>query len=267
MAGQKELAQKWFRTGMTSLKKAEDLISEMEREENFSPDFTVWTPYKFILSAVSEADFRGMGLEEEEKLVDELSVRVLSKTKDMDLSGPGFDVNARIDYAILLTRKKKYTEAESIFRNLIAEDPGIVGPAFNNFAVELRKNGEYGMAFLIYKEVLEYEIPDRDIVIKNFVTAGRRYAKMKAEESDLEKSVQIYKDLLNYATLEHGRDWVLCERSVTHLAMRDQAQASSCLMEALYLNPKLLEAKESEAFPELKSLIGDMATRLTRIVF
>ena len=90
---------------------------------------------------------------------------------------------------------------------------------------------------------------------------------MKGEESDLEESIQIYKDLLNYATVEHGREWVLCERSVTHLAMRDPPRASSCLMEALYLNPKLLEAKEFESFPELKSLIEDMATKLTRVAF
>lgn len=258
----KEKAKKWFSLGIQSIQKAKSLIDQREKEEGASSQRPLTDSYKHILSSLAVADFRDLGLEEEEEEIDLFLSKVLFDAKNVNFLDPALDVNARIDYAVLLTRKKNYQEADSVFRGLIQNDPANVGPAFNNFAVELRKNGEFEKAFQVYLELLKYDIPDRYIVLKNMVTAGRKYAQWLRDESRFEEAIASYKNILIYASKIEGREWILCDLASTYLEINDPAQACSRLLEAAYVNSKLTQAKEFHQYKDLVDLKQEIFKKL-----
>lgn len=263
----KNKAAQWLEMGMNALTKAEALADEVKANDAlFAPGEERSCAYKGIMTALAEADVRGLGLADgvEERL-GELTDRVFQKTKSINFADRNLDSDARLDYAILLARRRHYQEAERIFRELIAHDPSHVGPAFNNFAVELRKNGEFGKAFQIYMELLKFEIPDRDIVIKNLMMAGGKYALALRNEMKMDEAVTAYKNVLIYAGKSDGREWVLLDLAMTFLEMQDQAQASSRLVEAVYLNPNVMETRRfKEEFGDLASLRQEIMKKFTR---
>jgi tetratricopeptide (TPR) repeat protein len=265
--GDKEGAKKWFSLGSQTLKAARNLIQRRGKQKDRYLTSSLNQSCKFILSAMAAADFRGLGLEAEEEEIRDLTSEILFNSKEVDFLNPDLDVNARIDYAILLTRKRHYQEAETIFRELIEDDPKNVGPAFNNFAVELRKNGEYEKAFQTYMELLKYEIPDRDIVTRNLVTAGRRFALTLRDRGLYEEAVRSYKNMLIYSEGQEGKEWILCDLASTYMALKDRSQASTRLLEAVYVNPELVRSPEFLAYKDLMELKQDIINRLSASFF
>lgn len=257
-----ENARRWHKLGIDSLNRAEQIAARLTEREEYTLENILESPYKSIISALAEADLRGLGMRDAEAEITDTLARVFHNIQEVDFSAAGLDVDVRIDYAVLLTRQKNYIEAENIFRELIRQDPARVGPAFNNYAVELRKNGEEGKAFNAYLELLKYDIPDRDIVLQNFVTAGRRYARALRDEKKYEQAATAYKNILIYAVGVDGREWVLCDLAMAFMEMGDPAQASARLMEALFLNPGLMEDEGFEPYGELRSLKDEMVKRL-----
>jgi len=131
---------------------------------------------------------------------------------------------------------------------------------YNNFAVELRKNGENGRAFEIYLDVLKYDVPDREIILENMKTAGLKFAEEFRGNMKLDEAIAVYKKILQQNPRK--REFILCEMAMTYLEMQDQASASSRLMEAIYINPKLTEAPEFRSYGDLYNIGAEMIKKI-----
>jgi len=259
-----EKARRWVEAGLKNIGEAVSVVRKTQRDSRQYPGFVSRsTPYGSILFALAEADLRETGLDAEWSKVVSLTEKILEETRDIDSENPDFEINVRIDRAIILARNMFYEEAEKIFRDVIEKNPEAAGPAFNNFAVELRKNGEYGKAFEIYLELLKYPVPDRAIIVENMVTAGLRYGSALRKEGKRDKAVVAYKDILIHKAQGRGKETTLCELAMTYLELGNNAEASSRLIEAVYLNPDMMkEPGFTGRYPGLSALGKEMAEKL-----
>lgn len=253
-----------FAMGMKYLEDAEKLTDTMAKEYAHTPERLPPEPYAPMLAALVDIDPRGLGLTGHEPRFSELVSRMMGKTGGVNAENSDVDVDIRIDKAILLTRQGDYEEAEKVFRDIIKVDPEAVGPAFNNFAVELRKSGQYGKAMVMYEELLGFDIHDKEIVAENYKTAARRHASALREKMRFTEAVAVYDKLLSLTAKSKGREWILCDQAETYLEMQDQAMASSRLMEAVYINPNLYETEEFKKYSDLANLRSEMMKKLTR---
>ncbi len=256
-----EQAQKTFEMGMRHLKLSENLIEESLRKNKDYPEKLYVPSYAPLLGALAETDIRGLGLKEAEQEIEKLTAKYIEKAKSVDYSADNISIDERIDHAILLTRGGFYGEAEKIFRTVIDKDPSHAGPAFNNFAVELRKKGQYGKSFETYKELLQFKIPDKNIVVENMKKAGLAYAGKLKEDIKLNEATVVFKGIL--AANPKKPEWILCELAETYLEMNDHRQASNRIMEALFANPAIASKREFKKFKNLKSLISEMSEKLS----
>ncbi|MBI5636372.1 MAG: hypothetical protein HZA03_00210 [Nitrospinae bacterium] len=259
-AGDKAKAKQWFEDGMKHLRQAAGQVKKMEDDNLQTPENLPSIPFAPILMALAAADIRGLGLPAEEEEMAAFAKMALEKIRARE--GMISDVSAatRIEEAVLMARYGQYREAEKIFREVIAEDTEHAGPAFNNFAVELRKNGQHGKAFEIYGELLRLDIPDRDIVVENMKSAGLRHAAALKEAGRADEAVDVYRALL--AVHPQGREWILCDLANAYVAMREPAQAAFTLMEAIYINPKLMESPQFAPYKALAGLRDEMMKKL-----
>ncbi len=259
-----EDAKKWLDRGFDALDDAEAIIEELEDEAVLHPEKALDNPYGHIISALTVADIRGLGLQDEEDRIDEIMTRTLAKSKESSFAVIGDDIDSKIDYAILLARSKYYHEAENVFREVITQDKDSAGPAFNNFAIELRKNGEYGKAVDIYIELLEYDVPDKDIIRQNLITGGLHYAKKLRGDFENEEAESVYKKILENSGRIDGREWVLCDFAMLNFETHNKAAAASRLMEAVYINPKLLRSERfNKNYLDLVRLSREMVSKFT----
>ncbi len=253
-------ARQWFDTGMKYLADAETIVKKMEQDNRNFPEKLPAVPYAPILSALAESDIRGLGLEGIDEQVDAFAAAMLQKSMAQEDAISDNSVDTRIDRAILLTRYRQYEEAERIFRAVAAEDPVNTAAAFNNFAVELRKNDQFGKAFDIYRELLVNNIPDRDIVVENMKLAGLKHAAALKGRMRHDEAIAVYRAIMDHRP--KSREWVLCELANTFLEMQDQARAAFTLMEAIYVNPKMMESEKFAPFSDLASLRKEMMKKL-----
>ncbi len=255
-----EKAKKWFALGIKHLKDAVRLNEILLKDSEMSgvPN----TAYGSLLDALVIGDLRGLGLKGEEEQLWEISSKLVKEIITWDHLDGELDVDVRIDKAILLARSGYYEEAEEIFRQIIREAPSNTWPTLNNFAVELRKNGEVGRAFEIYLEILEHDIPDKDIVIENLKTAGVCHAARLREEFKQEEAIPVYKKILTKNP--KGKEWILLDFAMTLLEKQNQAKASLRLMEAIYINPRLMELEKfKQSYSDLGNLQEEMIKKLT----
>ena len=259
--GEGEEAKKKLALGLNNIKVAKQKINELVKKNADSPEKIPENPYAPLIATLVDSDIRNMGVEDAEKEIDKLTSEVLEAAGSIDYLDPSVNIDVRIDYALLMTRNHQYEKAEKILRAIIKEDVQNVGPVFNNFAVELRKSGQNGKSFEIYSELLTYDIPDKDIVIENHKIAGLRYGNELRDDFKMDEALSTYKKILEFRP--KGREWVLCELAMSYLELQDQAQASCRLMEAIYINPDLMEAKHFAQFQDLKNLRAEMVKKLT----
>ncbi len=253
-------AKQWFADGMMHLRQAAEQVIKMEDGNMQTPEYLPPIPYAPILAALAAADIRGLGLAAEEEDLAAFARMALEKIRERREMASDVSAETRIEEAILMARYGHYREAEKIFREVIAEDVEHAGPAFNNFAVELRKNGQYGKAFEIYCELLRLEIPDREIVMENMKNAGLLHAAALNKSGRMDEAADVYRAVLAFHPAE--REWILCDLALTHLSLDDRAQASLTLMEALYINPKLMEGPRFEPYGQLTALRDEMMNKL-----
>lgn len=258
-----EKAVKWFDLGIKHFNMAESLVDKMISENIDSPERLPKTPYSTITSALAESDIKGLGIDNMEKQVSELIARVIKKTDSVDYLSSEIDIDNRIDQAILLVRNKKFEKAEKIFRTIIDEDPSQVGPVFNNFAVELRKNGQEGKAFDIYIELLKYDISDKNIIIENLKRAGTNYAAHLRKNFKQKEAIPIYKTILG--NNPQSKEWVLCDLAMTYLEMQNRTQASFRIMEAIYIDPGLMTKEKFKPYMDLVNLKKEMVKKLSEL--
>lgn len=259
-AGDKPKAKQWFENGMKHLRQAADQVKKMEDENMQTPENLPSIPFAPILAALAAADIRGLGLPAEEEEMGAFAKIALEKIRAREGMISDISPETRIEEAVLMARYGNYREAEKIFRDIIAEDTEHAGPAFNNFAVELRKNGQHGKAFEIYVELLRLDIPDRDIVTENMKNAGLRHAAALKDTGRADEAAEVYRAIL--AARPKGREWILCDLALACLSMGNRAQASFTLMEALYINPKLMESPRFEPYKTLADLRDEMLKKL-----
>ncbi len=259
--GGPEKSKTWFTLAMRHLTDAKRLIDKTKLVYSANPEVLPKALYAPVVNALTEADFRGLGFKEAEDQVADLAIKVLHETDTLEYLDSDVDVDTRIDQAILLTRNKEYEKAEKIFRELVDQEPENAGPAFNNFAVELRKNGEEDKAFQIYKELLRFDIPDKDIVVENLKTAGLNYAAKLRDDFKSEEAISVYKNILSHSP--KGKEWILCDLAMAYLELQNQAQASCRMMEAIYVNPRLTELEKfQQSYSDLLSLKEEMFKKL-----
>lgn len=255
-------AQKWFELGIVHFRNAESIIDDMVLKNKDAPEGLQKTPYSAIVSALTKEDIRGLGFEKMEDQISSLTARVVEKTHSVDYLDPRIEIDTRIDQAIILTRNKNYEKAEKVFRQIIHDDPAQVGPAFNNFAVELRKNKQVGRAFEIYVELLKHDVSDRDIIIENLKVAGRNHAHHLRQSFKQKEAINVYQAIIK--NNPQDKEWVLCDLATTYMELQDKTLASSTLMQAIYINPRLMSSKKFESYKELFSLKDEMVKKLSR---
>ena len=248
----KELVGKWFALGIKHFSLAENIINNMIEENKNAPERIPDAPFAPLVNAITECDIRGLELEEMEKQLSELTLKVIEKSQSVDYLSSAIDIDVRIDQAILLTRTKNYEKAEKIFRQIIKDDVSLVGPAFNNFAIELRKSGNEERAYHILREIIDYDIPDKNIVVENLKIAGVKHAATLRKKSRHEEALAIYKLVLQHNPLQ--KEWVLCELAATYMETKNQAEASSKLREAVSINSQLVKQKKFKHYPVLNRL-------------
>jgi tetratricopeptide (TPR) repeat protein len=257
-------AAKWFEMGVESLAKATALLADVTAQH--LPSELPPNPYGAVVFALTEAETRETGLPDASRRIEKVAAEIMGRIDGVDFLDRHLDVFQRIDAATLFARAKRYEKAEAIFRDVTAQDPANAVPAFNNYAVELRKNGDYGRAYGIYKDLLGYDVSasDREVVEKNMMTAGRRYAQHLREEGTSDQAVPLYEELLERTPKGHGREWLLCDLALTHLESQNQSDASARMMEAMYLNPNLMNsATFAKNYPDLGNLKAEMLKKLT----
>ncbi|MBI4828383.1 MAG: hypothetical protein HY804_06185, partial [Nitrospinae bacterium] len=138
-------AKKLVDQGMEALEQAERIIGKMKLEP--LPENRAANPWGNMVTALVEADLRGLGHQTAEQRVARLIFKTLENVRDIDYRDSAMDMETRVDMALLLARGAMYEEAERILASLPASEPEIIGPALNNYAVELRKNGASEKAF------------------------------------------------------------------------------------------------------------------------
>jgi tetratricopeptide (TPR) repeat protein len=261
--GDSKKAKELYQMGMKHLSTSEKMIEKSISENRNQPEKLSKSPFAPIISALASTDIRGLGMEKEEENIVELTKKMMDATRSVDYMDEEIDVNARVDKATLLARSKYYGEAEKIFRSIIDLDATQVGPAFNNFAIELRKNGQLGKAFQVFKEILQHNVPDRPIIIENLKNAGLRHADKLRTNCELSKAADVYKETLSFQP--ENTEWILCELAETYLEMDEVAQASFRLMEAVYTNAELASTKKFQKYEKLVELLKDMSKKLTGV--
>lgn len=259
-----EAAKKMYDMGMKYLADAERLIEKMEKEHSHLPERLPPEPYAPILSALSEADLRGLGMEQEEGQLAAVVLRTMEKTKNLASDNADAEIEARLHKGIILTRYGYYEDGEKMIRGIFAQDSRFTMIALMNLGLELQSNGQYAKAIDTYMELLRYDIGDRALVLKHFKQAADIYTKALRNYLKFEEALVVYKNVLLVLSKSEGKEWILCDIAMTYLEMQDQAQASFRLMEAIYINPQIIENKRFKSdYQDLVSLRQEMMKKLT----
>ncbi|MBF0274105.1 MAG: tetratricopeptide repeat protein [Nitrospinae bacterium] len=262
--GDKVSAKKWAEKGMLSMHQAKEKVQELIEKKADSPEGAPHNPYERIIKALGETDIRGLGMEEAEQELSQLTTEAVKASGEIDFMDSGMEIENRINYAILLTRTDDFDKAEAIFRQIIRDDPSNVGPAFNNFAVELRKKGQNGKSFEIYSELLDSKgVPDRDIIVENLKTAGLKYAMNLRDDFKTDEALKVYKTILAHKPKEI--EWVLCELASAYNEIPDEKQASLRILEAIQINKDIVLDDRFKQYDSLKRLIQKTIITLSEV--
>ncbi len=256
----KEQAEKWLALATSCLNNARLLIDAHRNRLPDSYEASGKSPYQDLVEILADTDIREYHLKGEEEM-HEVIGKIIESSNDLDFTSSNYDIDSRIDQAILLTRFKQYEKAEQILRELIAIDSELVCPVFNNFAIELRKNGKDAKAFSIYRELLDLgDIPDYAIVLENYRRTGLVYAQNLRREFRHEDAIRIYKQILKARTKE--KEWVLCELAAAYMEMELETEASLRLVEAVFVNSKLTDDEKFTPYRNLSTLSKRIIERL-----
>jgi serine/threonine protein kinase/tetratricopeptide (TPR) repeat protein len=254
-----EKAKKQTDSGVKLLLEAERLVEKRARDNIGHPERLPAIPYAPLLSALHESEFIEIAAsEEDKKRLFDLAGRVILKTggmRDDDTSA-----ETMVDRAVVLAAMGHQAEAEKIFRNALQHNPPAVSAAFNNYAIALRKKGEYDRAFEIYMELLKRAIPERDVVLENMKTSGFRHATRLRNLGRYDDAKMVYKNIL--VQNPQGKEWVLCELAMTYLETNEQPEACARLVEAIFINTNLMKSEEFGQYKELEKLYHLMTHKL-----
>jgi serine/threonine protein kinase/tetratricopeptide (TPR) repeat protein len=254
-----EKAKKRIDAGIKLLLEAEKLIEKSERENRGHPERLPAIPYGSLLSALHESEFIEISAsEDEKKSLFDLAARVILKTgglRDDDTA-----TETMVDRAVVLAAMGHQAEAEKIFRNALKSNPPAVSAAFNNYAIALRKKGEFDRAFEIYMELLKRAIPERDVVLENMKTSGFRHAARLRNLGRYEDAKMVYKNII--VQNPQGKEWALCELAMTYLETGEEPEACARLVEAIFINTNLMKSEEFRQYKGLERLYHLMTHKL-----
>lgn len=254
-----EKAKKRIDSGVKLMLEAERLVEKSVKDNRGHPERLPTIPYAPLLSALHESQFMEVSAEEDvKKRLLDLAARVIQKTsgiRDDDTM-----TETMVDRAVVLAALGHQAEAEKIFRNALKHNPSAVSAAFNNYAIGLRKKGEYDRAFEIYMELLKRAIPEREVVLENMKTAGFRHGARLRNLGRYDDAKMVYKNIL--VQNPPGKEWVLCELAMTYLETNEQPEACSRLVEAIFINTNLMKSEEFRQYKELEKLYHLMTHRL-----
>lgn len=254
-----EKARKRIESGVKLILEAERLVERSMKDNVGHPERLPSIPYAPLLSALHESQFIEVSAEEDvKKRLFDLAARVIQKTSG--IRDDDTETETMVDRAVVLAALGHQAEAEKIFRNALKHNPPAVSAAFNNYAIGLRKKGEYDRAFEIYMELLKRAIPEREVVLENMKTAGFRHAARLRNLGRYDDAKMVYKNIL--VQNPPGKEWVLCELAMTYLETNEQPEACARLVEAIFINTNLMKSEEFKQYKELEKLYHVMTHRL-----
>ena len=254
-----EKARKGIDAGVKLLLESERLIEKSMKDNRGHPERLPAIPYGPLLSALHESEFIEIAASEEgKKSLFNLAARVIQKTGGLREDDTATET--MVDRAVVLAAMGHQAEAEKIFRNALKRNPPAVSAAFNNYAIALRKKGEYDRAFEIYMELLKRAIPERDVVIENMKTSGFRHAARLRGLGRYDDAKMVYKNIL--VQNPQGKEWVLCELAMTYLETGEEPGACSRFVEAIFINTNLMKSEEFGQYKELEKLYHLMTRKL-----
>jgi serine/threonine-protein kinase len=254
-----EKAKKRIDSGVKLLLEAERLIEKSVKDNIGHPERLPAIPYGPLLSALHESGFIEIAAsEEEKKRLFDLAARVILKTGGMRDDDTATET--MVDRAVVLAAMGHQAEAEKIFRNALKHNPPAVSAAFNNYAIALRKKGEYDRAFEIYMELLKRAIPERDVVLENMKTSGFRHAARLRNLGRYDDAKMVYKNIL--VQNPQGKEWALCELAMTYLETGEEPEACARLVEAIFINTNLMKSEEFRQYKGLEKLYHLMTHKL-----
>jgi serine/threonine-protein kinase len=258
-AEEPEKAKSRLESGVKLILEAERLIEKSLKDNRDNPERLPAIPYAPLLSALHESEFINVSADEGvKKRLFDLAARVILKTSAMREDDT--QTETMVDRAVVLAALGHQAEAEKIFRSALKQNPATVSAAFNNYAIALRKKGEYDRAFEIYMELLKRAIPERDVVLENMKTSGFRHAARLRNLGRYDDAKMVYKNIL--VQNPEGREWVLCELAMTYLETNEQPEACSRLVEAIFINTNLMKSEEFRQYKELEKLYHLMTHKL-----
>lgn len=253
-----EKAKKRIDAGVKLLLEAEKLVEKNIKDNRGHPERLPVIPYAPLLSALHESGFIEIQAgEDEKKRLFDLAGRVILKTGGMR---DDTNIETMVDRAVVLAAMGHQAEAEKLFRTALQHNPPAVSAAFNNYAIALRKKGEYDRAFEIYMELLKRAIPDREVVLENMKNSGFRHAARLRNLGRYDDAKMVYKNIL--VQNPHGKEWVLCELAMTYLETNEEPEACSRFVEAIFINTNLMKSEEFGQYKELEKLYHLMTHKL-----
>jgi tetratricopeptide (TPR) repeat protein len=248
-----EQAREWLTAGIKRLEEAERITEKLVADNVDAPERMADEPYGPLLSTLKEgAGYRFDPAIGGERLTAFLE-RTLAATAGLDDDLSGADTDTLLDRAGLLGVVGRYEEAERIYRKRLPRDPEPVASEFNNYAVGLRKRGEFGRAFDIYHEILRYDIRDLPIVLKNMQMAGTQRATELRNGFRFAEAAEVYELILTYDIPERG--WVMLELAQTCLENNERGRAADAVRDALATDPAITSSAPFARFRSLLSLV------------
>ncbi|MBI4667396.1 MAG: protein kinase [Nitrospinae bacterium] len=252
-------AQSWYEAGIKRLLESEKLIEQQEIRYADSPEKLPGNPYFPLLSAVRMVDYEMTGMDDIKRDFSKLAGRLAEKTKNIQVEDKETDIETLMGRALALAASGNKAEAERIFIGALKRNPEHVSPDFNNYAVQLRKAGEYSRAYGIYQELLKYQIPEKTVVIENMKTAGMKHALQLRNLGRFEEAKAVYKTMLSLDAGE--KEWMFCELASIGLESGDQPGACKWYNEAISHNPDMLKSEKFKKYPELENMCGLMVKK------
>ncbi len=231
----------WLATGMQSLAEAEEEIDQLVATYRQEPERLPAHPYKPLISAFREVG-TDYGAFDEEGEITGFIQRVVGKAgidTGAHLCGIEEDQEAFIDYAAMLGTQGDFDGAERILTSLLPKNPTSVGPEMNNLAVKMRKRNMIARAFRVYLKLLDYAVPDREIILQNMRIAGIQLAKASHAKGEGEEALEAFRQVALHSP--DGRELLLMEMAGICLERGEEEKGKEFIRQAIRLRPALRE--------------------------
>ena len=255
-------AEELFGRGLAAIGKATDLIGD--REASPYPEDHLPNPYGAVVSALLAADFGEHRPVDADRRLADAGERVVGfdKTAACRLDAETF-ADCR-DKAILLARLGYFAEAESILERFERTPPPGLWSARHRLAKEYALHRRFEEAWRTVGRVIGEAPGLRPDVAPDLRRFGRIHALALREERELDRAIDVYRDVLSIGGGSTDDEWILLDMAGAYLEKGERGKAASILVEAAFRNPALFDDDRFARYEALKPLAAEIVDRFTR---